>query len=107
MAIAARRHPADHLAVMPDRLVADRVGVERIDDETLQAQLAAAFLLANRRVAADEIVLLEIDEAAKPRLKRRVDRPIFAEPGAEALLQAHAEQRAHAKLRKPEGRAFA
>ena len=39
--VAARRHPAAHRAAEPDRLVADHVGIGRLDDEGAQPQLAA------------------------------------------------------------------
>src|SRR5579883_771143 len=106
MAIAPGRHPADHFAVMPDRFVAERVGVKRVDRESLQAQLAAALLLARRRLAADKVGLLEIDEAAEAGLVGSVDRPVLFHPGAEALFEPHAEQRAHAELLQAEALAF-
>ena len=96
--VAARSDPADHLAVVPDRLVAEHVGVGRIDDEGHAPQLAAVLLLARRRLAADEVVLLQVDEAAGVGLEGAVDRAKLAEPGRPVLLQPHGEERAHAEI---------
>src|SRR5271170_1701121 len=100
--VAARGDPADDAAVAPDRLVADRVGVVRLDREGRQPQLAAGLLLQSRRLTADEIVLAKLDETAEPRLVRTVDRPIFARPRAEALLQPQRRQRPAAELDQTE-----
>src|SRR3546814_20134264 len=65
---------ADHLAVVPDGLVAHHFGIIGVDDEGDEAQLGARLLLLQHGVAADEGVLLQVDEAVEPRLGRRVDR---------------------------------
>src|SRR3546814_12635061 len=59
-------------------------------------------LLLQHGVTADEGVLLEVDEAVEPRLRRRVDRAVFARPGAVALLQAQGEDCAEAELAQAE-----
>ena len=92
MAVTARSHPADHAAVVPDRLVPGGIGIARLDREGEEAQRAAAVLLFQRRSAADEALFLQIDEAAEPGLVGTVDGPVLARPGAEALLEAHGIQ---------------
>src|SRR5579871_4122457 len=64
MRVAAGGDPADDLAFVPDRLVADAVGVLRIHHERDQPTLWASVFLLERGVAADEVVLAEMDEAA-------------------------------------------
>src|SRR5579875_51279 len=86
--VASRGHPADGLAAMPDGLVADRIGAVSAHGQRDQAALRPPLLLAQRRVAADKVVLAEIDETAEPGLEGPVDRPELARPGAEALLEA-------------------
>src|SRR5229473_906794 len=60
MGIAARRDPADHLAVVPHRLVADRVGPVGIDRERYQPALSTRSAFLCRRFAPDEVVLLQV-----------------------------------------------
>ncbi len=87
---------------MPDRLVTQHIGICRIDDHADPAQRAALGLLLRRRLAADEIVLGEIDEAVEPGLEDTVDGPELAIPGGEVLLQPHGEQRPHAEVHDAE-----
>ena len=94
MGIAARRDPADHLAVVPHRLVADRVGAVGIDREGHQPAGGAPVAFLRCRVATDEVVLLEVDEAIEPGFVGAIDRPVFPGPGAEALFQPQRVQRA-------------
>src|SRR3546814_19101357 len=55
--VASGGHPADHLAVVPDGLVAHHFGIIGVDDEGDEAQLGARLLLLQHGVAADEGVL--------------------------------------------------
>src|SRR5262249_19614592 len=95
--VAAGSYPAHHPALVPDRLITDGVGITRIDREREQAQSAARGLLLDRRRAADEIALVEIDEASEARLVRPIDGAILARPCTEALLDAHGVQRTAAE----------
>jgi len=51
VAKGTRSHPSYGLAVMPDRLIADSVGVGRVDFEGHQPQRAAALLLSGAAAA--------------------------------------------------------
>ena len=82
----------------PDRLVAHHVGVVRVDDEGDAAQLRAFGVFPRCRFAADEVVLLELDEAVHRALERAVDRPQLAEPRGKILFEPHRQQRAHAEI---------
>src|SRR5690348_1915393 len=90
MAICAGSDPAAPPAVMPDRLIADRIGIaisaQRKGDET---QLATARALLRHRRAADEIALLQDDETAETRLMRAIDGAKLPRPVTEALLNPH------------------
>src|SRR6185312_13728857 len=66
--VAARGDPADRLAAVPHRLVADGVRVRGVDAEEGEAPLRPGRPLACRRLAADEVVLGERDEAIEPGL---------------------------------------
>ena len=98
VAVPARRHPADDLAVVPDRLVADDVGWRvriRLDDHRHEAPRRSTgghLGLVGR--PTDEVVV-EPEVARDPGLGRRVDRPVLAEPRPVALLQAERHQRPH------------
>ena len=75
---------------MPDRLVAERVGVGRLDREGHEPQRAAALLpRRERRVAAHEVALLERHEAVEPGLVGAVGGAELARPVAEPLLEPH------------------
>src|SRR5258708_35114040 len=76
--IAAGSDPADHVAVMPDRLVADGVRAGVVDDEGNQAALRAFALLLHRFLPADEVVLLQIHETVDPPLEPPLNPPIPA-----------------------------
>src|SRR5277367_567193 len=93
----ARGDPTHRLAVMPDRLIADRIGIGGIHIEGEQAQCPAALLLLGRRRAPDERALLEIDESIETRFEWPVDGAVFARPAAEALFNAHGIERAAAE----------
>ena len=64
MGVAARRHPADHLAIMPDRLIAQHIGVLGIDHHGQPPKCPALLPLDHRRPLADEVLLVEVDEAS-------------------------------------------
>src|SRR5258708_12259543 len=98
MGVAARSHPADDLAIVPDRLVTDGVRALILDDERDQPQLRHALPVAECGLASDEIALAEGEEALQPGLERRIDRPILAGPIAEALLQPHRVQRTGSEI---------
>src|SRR3546814_15435698 len=66
------------------------------------AQLGARLLLLQHGFAADEGVLLQVDEAVEPRLGRRVDRAVLARPGPVALLQPQGKDGSEAKLAQAE-----
>ena len=70
---APRGHPTDRLAVVPDRLVADRVGIGRRDLEAQKLERPALLLLGGGRRPSDEIRLLEVDEPSETRFERFVD----------------------------------
>src|SRR5215469_13466356 len=97
MAVCAGSDPADHPAVVPDGLIADCIGVSSIDGKRDQAQFAATRPLGQRRGPADEVTLLQSDEAAETRLVGTIDRPELPRPVAEALLDAHGVERAPAE----------
>ena len=88
VSVAARRDPPDHALVVPDRLVPDRIGILRIDGQRDELAFAATRLLGERRIATDEIGLVEMYEPAEACLVRAVDGPELTRPRAEALLQA-------------------
>ena len=91
--VSARGHPADDAPLVPYRLIADGVGILRIDAEGDEPQRAAALFFLERGGAADEFALAEIDEASEPRLVRTIDGTVLAGPAAEALLDAQGVQR--------------
>src|SRR5205807_9930398 len=43
VAVAARGHPADHLAVVPDRLIADYVGIDRKSTRLNSSHLVISY----------------------------------------------------------------
>ena len=93
--VAARRDPAPHRAAVPDRFVADHVGIGSVDDEGAEPELAAVPALGERAGLADEVGLLAIgDETVEPGFERAVDRAVFARPGAVILLQPERVERA-------------
>ena len=94
---APRGDPADHLVVMPDRLIADGIGVRRFDSECDELALPALLLLGGRCCAADEVALCEVDEASEPRLVRSVNGPVLARPAAEGFFETHGVQRTPAE----------
>ena len=57
MAIAARGDPADHRAVLPHRLVPQRIGIQRVDDKGDPLPVGALLLFQQGRTATDEIGL--------------------------------------------------
>ena len=87
--VTARCDPAPHRAPMPDRFIADDVGVSRIDDKASQAQSAAGLSFTQRRLLANEIrVLTERYKSLETGLERTVDRPVLARPGAIGFFQS-------------------
>src|SRR5215468_10215769 len=92
--VSARSDPTNDTSVVPDGLIARRVGIGGIDAEGREPQRATAFFLLESRGTPDEVSLGEIHEAAEPRLMRAVDRAVLARPGTEALLDAHRIERA-------------
>src|SRR5437868_5951309 len=78
--IAARGDPANHLALVPDRLVADDIDILGVDGESEEPEHTTRLLLLQRTIAADEIVLLERDETAEAGFERAIDRAVFARP---------------------------
>src|SRR5208282_878745 len=98
MAVAARRGPPDDISVVPDRLIAQHVGVARVDDETHAPQLPAVRLFREGGFATDEVPLAEVDETVQPGFERAIDRAEFSVPGWKVLLEPQREQRAHAEM---------
>ena len=92
MAEAAAGDPADDLAVVPDGLVADGVGIRRGHIQRDELALAAAGLFRRRRCRADEAAALQVHEAVEAGLEGAVDGTEFARPAAEALLETHGVQ---------------
>src|SRR5450759_5302029 len=82
----ARSDPSDGFAVVPNGLIADRIGIGGRHPEASKPQCPAALLFQGGGRAADEVVFLEIDEASEARFERAVDGPIFPRPRAEALF---------------------
>src|SRR5207249_12078769 len=105
MAVTARGDPADHLAVVPHGFVADRVRLVRRDDERHHSACGTLRSVAQYRFPADEIRLRDIDKPVEAGLRRRVDRPIFACPVAEALFEAQRMERTRAEMAQSETRA--
>src|ERR1700687_1937511 len=70
---AARGDPADHVTLVPDGLIADRIGIARIDLQRNEPPLAATLFPLRRRCAADEVGFLEVDEATEACLIRPID----------------------------------
>ncbi len=95
---AAGGDPAHYLALVPDRLVAQHVGIDRLDDHGDAAERAARRLLLHRLVAADEVVLGEVDETVHAGFEAAVDGAQLAVPGGEVLLEAHGEKGTHAEV---------
>src|SRR5215475_6523521 len=85
VSVGAGGDPADDPSAVPDGLIRRGVRVPVGDTEGDEAQLAALLFLPERRGAADELALLQVDEASQAGLVRAVDRPVLARPGAEAL----------------------
>src|ERR1700676_645764 len=102
MAEPARCHPTDHFALMAYRLVTHCIGVACIDDERDQATTRCALAIGNGRRTADEVLLAYVYEAIQSRLGRRVDRPVFPRPVAEAFLQPQRIERTGAEMPESE-----
>src|SRR6185312_9095189 len=86
--VAARGDPADYLAVVPDRLVTEYVGVRSVDRKADSPQFATRCLLGKGRLAADEVGLIEVDETVQARLESPVNGSELAVPRGEILLEA-------------------
>ena len=108
MGVATRGDPPDDLAVVPDRLVADDVGAITpwvgVDSPCEQTTLRPLCLGCRQRLAADEVALVELHEAAEAGLVRVVDRPILAAPRAKALVEAKRIERVQAE--QPQAQVF-
>ena len=74
MPISARGDVADRLPTVENRLIGMRISIIRFDDEASELALESALSLTEQRVAADEVALLKIDEAAHPSLEGSVVR---------------------------------
>src|SRR5215468_11411944 len=85
--VAARRDPADDLALVPHGLIADGIGVVGLDREGDQPPLRTTIAFLGRRRAPDEVVLAHVDETVEARFIGTVDRPVLARPGPETLFQ--------------------
>src|SRR5262249_60786613 len=64
MAKAARSDPADHLTVVPYRLVTDAVGIGCVHHEADPAALGARLLLPERRLAPNATAPAQNDAAS-------------------------------------------
>ena len=85
-----------------DGLVTDRIGVRGVDDQRYEATLRWLLAIAQHRGTANELSLVDRDEAIEPSLRGRVDRPVLARPGAEALFEAQRMQCAGTERREAE-----
>ena len=104
VAVTARGHPADDLAVVPDGLVADDVGrVVRVglDDEGHQSPSRPAGRDLGLVSGPSDELMIELDVVGDPALERGVDRPVFAEPRPVALLEPQRHEGAHPEQPDP------
>ena len=106
VAVGAGGGEADQATVQPDPLVAGGVGVGRVDRQQGQATVRLGLACGERRLATDEVRLVEVDEPVQTGHCRRVGLGELRRPDAVALLepqavdcaipdQAHAEWLAH------------
>src|SRR5262249_32657372 len=68
VAVAAGRHIADRFPGSPHRLVAVGVGVAGLDREAGERAADSSLALTQQGVTADEVALVEADEALEPGL---------------------------------------
>src|SRR6202035_1175571 len=92
VSISARRYRTNHLAIVPDGLIAAGIRVGSSNRECYEAQGATVLLLLERCRAPDEVALIEIDKTAETRFIRPVDRAKFPRPGTETFLEPHGVQ---------------
>src|SRR6056300_587841 len=89
-------HPTDHLAVVPDRLVADAVrrlrAVAGIEGEQAESPLRRLLGRHLRGITADER-LVEAHAPSHVRLVGAVDRPILRRPGTPTLVETQRVER--------------
>src|SRR5439155_21634241 len=85
VAVAAARDAAHDSAVDPHRLGAERDRTRVAEHET--AELALRLACGDQRLAADEVVLVELHGEAEARLERRLVGSDVGAPHAVALLE--------------------
>ncbi len=78
-----------------------RVGIAGIYHEAGERALEPALSLTQQRVAADEVALVEIDEAIHSGLERRVVRRHVVAPETVGLLEPHGVERSVAEVDNP------
>src|SRR5438477_11161852 len=83
VSITARGDPAHGLAGMPDRLVADAVGIVGTHHESGETPLRTVIFFLQSGVAADEVVLAQLDEPSQAGFGGSIDRPVLARPATE------------------------
>src|SRR5438552_7084725 len=98
MAVATGGDPANDLAAVPDGFVTEHVRIVRLDGEADPPQRPAAGLFFESRVAADDVGFAQVDEPVETVLKGAIDGAELPIPGREVLLEAQAQQRAHAEM---------
>src|SRR5215472_9229020 len=100
VAIAARGDVARELAVAIDRFAAEAIGIGPVglDGEARQALPRACLRIGCRGLAADEIALVEPDEAAEIRFEGAVIGGEVRTPARKAFLDAAGQQRAGADM---------
>src|SRR5208337_3832665 len=97
VAVGPRGHEADLAVARPDGLETGDVGAGVIDRQQHQPLArAAALALGERRLATDEVALVERDEAVEACHGRRIGLGKFERPDPVAFLEPQAVLRAHA-----------
>ena len=95
---AARCYPANNVALMPNRFVAQYIGIACFNHKGNTAQFSACFLFFSSCITANKIVLREVNEPGHIGFKTAIDGAQLAVPSGEILFQSHRKQSAHTKV---------